>query len=156
MHYLKLYEGHQHLFLQASSLDSFVENISQYLQTKFERQSLCFNIVTSKPRLFQWFLHMYVWQNPKWTVLPASACYSQRGEWAAFTLSCSHSFGLILNISGSKTETRKAKFSCFTFVCNLQMLFLPFQKTDKKKKKPILIFVGCGSCLSLTGVVFIN
>lgn len=55
MHYLKLYEGHRHLFPQASSLDSFVENSSQYLQTKFERQSLCFNIVTSKPRLFQWF-----------------------------------------------------------------------------------------------------
>lgn len=79
--------------------------------------------------------HMYVRRSPKWTVLPASACYSQRGEWAAFTLSCSHSFGLILNISGSKTETRKAEFSCFIFVCNLQMLFLPFQKDWYTKKQ---------------------
>ena len=87
--------------------------------------------------------HMYVRRSPKWTVLPASACYSQRGEWAAFTLSCSHSFGLILNISGSKTETRKAEFSCFIFVCNLQMLFLPFQKdwyTKKLKKKKRSLF----------------
>lgn len=36
-------------------LDSFVEKSSQYLHTKFRRQNLCFNIVTSKPRLFQWF-----------------------------------------------------------------------------------------------------
>lgn len=35
MHYSKLYEGYQHLILQASSLDSFVENSSQYRQTKF-------------------------------------------------------------------------------------------------------------------------
>lgn len=48
-------KGYQHLILEASSLDSFVENSSQYLQTKLEIQSLCFNIVTSKPRLFQRF-----------------------------------------------------------------------------------------------------
>lgn len=34
------------------------------------------------------------------------------------------------------------------YLCNLQMLFLPFQKTDEKKKKSILIFVSSGLSLS--------
>lgn len=33
-------KGYQHLILEASSLDSLVENSSQYLQTKLETQSL--------------------------------------------------------------------------------------------------------------------
>lgn len=48
MHYSELYEGYQYLILQAASLDSFLESSSQNLQSKFERQGLCFGIVTSK------------------------------------------------------------------------------------------------------------
>lgn len=67
--------------------------------------------VTSKTR----WSHAYTWQLLKWTVLSATVCSPQQGEWAAFTLSCS--FGLILNIWGSKSTTRKAKsFACF-FIC---------------------------------------
>lgn len=137
-HPKKLCEG-------ATSLDSFVENSSQYLRRKFERDPVfvCVLYCHFWAEIISTVRHMYVRRSPKWTVLPASACYSQRGEWAAFTLSCSHSFGLILNISGSKTETRKAEFSCFIFVCNLQMLFLPFQKdwyTKKQKKKRRSLF----------------
>lgn len=141
-HPKKLCEG-------ATSLDSFVENSSQYLRRKFERDPVfvCVLYCHFWAEIISTVRHMYVRRSPKWTVLPASACYSQRGEWAAFTLSCSHSFGLILNISGSKTETRKAEFSCFIFVCNLQMLFLPFQKdwyTKKQKKKEEVYSDLCG------------
>lgn len=48
MHYSELYEGYQYLILQVASLDSFLESCSQNLQSKFERQGLCFRIVTSK------------------------------------------------------------------------------------------------------------
>lgn len=64
--------------------------------------------------LSPWWSHAYIWQLLKWTVLSTAVCSPQQGEWAAFTLSCS--FGLILNICGSKTVTRKAKFFvCFLF-----------------------------------------
>lgn len=38
----------------------------------------------------------------------------------------------ILKILGSKTVARKATFSYVVYVCNLEMLFLPFQNRDQK------------------------
>lgn len=134
MYYSQLYEGVP--TLDPRGLQSWQfgwESLSVPSDQAWDT-SPCFNIVTSKPRLFQRLFTCMYGSTQSELYSQASACYSQRGEWAAFTLSCSHSFGLILNISGSKTETRKAKFSRFIFVCNLQMLFLPFQTTEKRKK----------------------
>lgn len=63
---------------------------------------------------------MCVRQNPEWTPLAALARYSQRGKWAAFTPSCSYSFAVVLNISGSKRKKNKqdrASFFCKLHVC---------------------------------------
>lgn len=156
-HPKKLCEG-------AAGLDSFVENSSQYLSEKvWERPGLCLCSILSllSRDYFNGSSHVCA-AEPKVNCTPSVGVLFTKRRVGGVTLSCSHSFGLILNISGSKTETRKAEFSCFIFVCNLQMLFLPFQKdwytkkNRKKKKKSILIFAGSGSCLSITGVVFIS
>lgn len=166
IHHSELYEGHRHLFLQASRLDSFVENSSQDLQTKFENQSLCFNIVTSEPRLFQWIVTCMCGRTQ-------SELYSQHRHVIHKEASGRHLLYpapillvLFSTFLDQRQKQERPSFSCFIFVCNLQMLFLPFQTTDKKinkikkkkkkKKKPILILAGFGSCLSLTGVVFIK
>lgn len=112
--------------LQASSRDNLVGNHSQYLQSKFGRQS---HRLLQYSHFYDYFSSCMAEPKVNWT--SASVCSSQRVEWAAFTLSCFHSFGLILNISESKTETRK--FLCFLCVCNLQMLFLPSIPEDGEK-----------------------
>lgn len=84
---------------------------------KFESQSLLFVSILSllSQDYFLWFVTCSYGRTQ--SKLPASASHAQRGEWAAFTLSCAHSFGLILNMSGSKTENKKGQVVHALYLC---------------------------------------
>lgn len=117
---------------EASSLDSFVENGSHNLQTKFERQSLFVSVLSLLSQdYFSRSSHVCTAELycPHLRVTHKEPSGRHLLYPPLILLLC------ILSISGSKTETRRAKFSCFIFVRNLQMLFLPFQKTEGKKEK---------------------
>lgn len=55
---------------------------------------------------------------------------------------------LFSTVTEQRKKQERGLFSRFVFVCNLHMLFLPLQRLERKK--PILIFVGAGSCLIWT------
>lgn len=138
MHYSKLYEGYQPLFLQACSLDSFVENISQYLQT---------NIVTSKSRLFQWFFTCMYGRTQ-------SELYSQHQCVIHKEASGRHLLypALILLVLFStfldQRQKQERPFFHVLYLCVTYRCCFFHSKRLIKKKKPILIFVVAGSCLS--------
>lgn len=151
MHYSEACEGYRYLILRAASLDSFLESSSQYLQTKFETQGLCFRIVTSKWGLFHCFVTCVYGRIQ-------TELYSQhqhiihkeaRGRHLLYpALILLVLFSTFLDQSQKQERPSfHALYLCVTYRC----CFFHSKKTEegrRGKKKPILIFVGAGSCLS--------
>lgn len=110
---------------------------STFRQSLRDKVFVCFNIVTSKLSLFQWlFTCMYG--------RTQSELYSQHWRVIHKEASGRHLLcpALILLVLFSTFLDQRQKqdrpsffFLCFIFVCNLKMLFLPFQNTDEKKEE---------------------
>lgn len=147
MHYSELYEGYQYLILQAASLDSFLESSSQNLQSKFERQGLCFRIVTSKWRLFhRFFTCMYG--------RTQTELYSQH-QHIIHKEACgrhllSPALVLLVLFSTFLDQRQKQERPSFhaLYLCVTYRCCFFHSKRLRRKKKPILILVGAGSFLS--------
>lgn len=123
-------------------LTVFAENSPQYLQTKFERQSLWFNIVTSKSRLF----HTHVWQNPKWTVFIEHQRVIHK-EASGRHLLCPALFLWVLFLTvldQRQTQERPSFHALYLYVTYTCCFF----HSNRLRKKKSLIFVGAGSYLS--------
>lgn len=147
MHYSELYEGYQYLILQVASLDSFLESSSQNLQSKFERQGLCFRIVTSKWRLFHWFFTCMYGRTQ-------TELYSQH-QHIIHKEACgqhllSPALVLLVLFSTFLDQRQKQERPSFhaLYLCVTYRCCFFHSKRLRRKKKPILIFVGAGSFLS--------
>lgn len=147
--------------LEASSRDRYIENSSQYTfrQSLRDKASVCFNIVTSKPRLFQWFFTCMYGRTQ-------SELYSQH-QCVIHKEACGRHLlypalillVLFLTFLDQRQQQERPSFHALYLCVTYRCCFFHSERLRKKKrrkKKPILIFAGSGSCLSLTGVVFIN